>query len=75
MDVINEASISNVSNNLTKPLDYLICNAGINNGFGNLFDEDHSHTSMLNVLNVNVLGCVLTIKYLKKILIVMQRLF
>ena len=66
MDVINEASILNVSNNLTKPLDYLICNAGINNGFGNLFDSDHSHTSMLNVLNVNVLGCVLTIKYLKK---------
>ena len=66
MNVIDEVSIKEVSNNITKPIDFLVCNAGINNGFGNLFDSDHSHTSMLNVLNVNVLGCVLTIKYLKK---------
>ena len=32
MDVVNEKSISNVSNNIKHPLDYLICNAGINNG-------------------------------------------
>ena len=66
MNVIEETSISNVSNQLNKPIDYLVCNAGINNGFGNLFDEDHSHTNMLEVLNINVLGCILTIKNLKK---------
>ena len=66
MNVIEETSISNVSNQLNKPIDYLVCNAGINNGFGNLFDEDHSHANMLEVLNINVLGCILTIKNLKK---------
>ena len=64
MNVINELSISKVSENIKTSIDYLICNAGINNGFGNLFDEDHSHKEMLDVLNVNVLGCILTIKYL-----------
>ena len=66
MNVVEESSISNVSNQLNKPIDYLVCNAGINNGFGNLFDEDHCHSNMLEVLNVNVLGCILTIKNLKK---------
>ena len=41
--LLMKLSIKNVSNNLTKPLDFLVCNAGINNGFGNFFDEDHSH--------------------------------
>ena len=66
MNVIEETSISSVSNQLNKPIDYLVCNAGINNGFGNLFDEDHSHANMLEVLNINVLGCILTIKNLRK---------
>ena len=66
MNVVEESSISNVSNQLNKPIDYLVCNAGINNGFGNLFDADHSHANMLEVLNINVLGCILTIKNLKK---------
>ena len=66
MNVIEETSILSVSNQLNKPIDYLVCNAGINNGFGNLFDEDHSHANMLEVLNINVLGCILTIKNLKK---------
>ena len=66
MDVVNEKSISNVSNNIKYPLDYLICNAGINNGYGTFFDEDHTHEKMLEVLNVNVLGCILTIRYFSK---------
>ena len=66
MDVVDEKSISNVSNNIRHPLDYLICNAGINNGYGTLFDEDHSHEKMLEVLNVNVLGCILTIRNFSK---------
>ena len=66
MDVVKEQSIVDVSEKITDSIDYLICNAGINNGFGNLFDEDHSHANMLDVLNINVLGCILTIKNLKK---------
>ena len=66
MDVINEKSILKVSVVIDHPIDYLICNAGINNGYGNFFDEDHSHANMLEVLNVNVLGCILTIKHFKK---------
>ncbi len=66
MDVVDEKSIINVSDKIKYPIDYLICNAGINNGYGNLFDKDHSHKKMLEVLNVNVLGCILTIKHLFK---------
>jgi short-subunit dehydrogenase len=66
MDVVNENSILNAYNEIHDPIDCLICNAGINNGFGNLFDEDHSHKNMLEVLNVNVLGCILTIKHFSK---------
>ncbi|MBF95654.1 MAG: C-factor [Alphaproteobacteria bacterium MarineAlpha9_Bin4] len=62
MNVIDEKSILNVSNKIEYPLDYLICNAGINNGYGTFFDEDHSHKNMLKVLDVNVLGCILTIR-------------
>ena len=68
MDVTDENSISYVSNNINYPIDYLICNAGINNGYGSIFDQDHSHKKMLEVLNVNVLGCILTIKHFSKIL-------
>ena len=63
MDVVKENSILNVSNNIDYTIDYLICNAGINNGYGGIFDKDHSYEKMLEVLNVNVLGCILTIKH------------
>ena len=63
MDVVKENSILNVSNNIDYTIDYLICNAGINNGYGGIFDIDHSYEKMLEVLNVNVLGCILTIKH------------
>ena len=63
MDVVKENSILNVSNNIDYTIDYLICNAGINNGYGGIFDQDHSYEKMLEVLNVNVLGCILTIKH------------
>ena len=62
MDVVKEKSIVEVSKKITSSIDYLICNAGINNGFGSLYDNDHSHTKMLEVLDTNVLGCILTIK-------------
>ena len=66
MDVVKEKSILNVSNNINNTIDYLICNAGINNGYGGIFDIDHNYEKMLEVLNVNVLGCILTIKHFTK---------
>ena len=68
MDVVDEKSVLDVSKNIHKPIDYLICNAGINNGYGSIFDQDHTHEKMLEVLNVNVIGSILTIKHFSKIL-------
>ncbi len=68
MDVVDEKSILDVSKNIHNPIDYLICNAGINNGYGSIFDQDHTHEKMLEVLNVNVIGSILTVKHFSKIL-------
>ena len=68
MDVVDEKSILDVSKNIHNPIDYLICNAGINNGYGSIFDQDHTHKKMLEVLNVNVIGSILTVKHFSKIL-------
>ena len=68
MDVVDEKSIMDVSKNIHKPIDFLICNAGINNGYGGIFDQDHTHEKMLEVLNVNVIGSILTIKHFSTIL-------
>lgn len=68
MDVVDEKSVLDVSKNIHNPIDYLICNAGINNGYGNIFDQDHTHEKMLEVLNVNVIGSILTVKHFSKIL-------
>ena len=42
MDVVNEKSVLDVSK-IFITIDYLICNAGINNGYGSIFDQDHTH--------------------------------
>ena len=68
MDVVDEKSVLDVSKNIHNPIDYLICNAGINNGYGSIFDQDHTHEKMLKVLNVNVIGSILTVKHFSKIL-------
>ena len=68
MDVVDEKSVLDVSKNIHKPIDYLICNAGINNGYGGIFDQDHTYEKMLQVLNVNVIGSILTVKHFSKIL-------
>ena len=68
MDVVDEKSVLDVSKNIHNPIDYLICNAGINNGYGSIFDQDHTHEKMLEVLNVNVIGSILTVKHFSKIL-------
>ena len=68
MDVVDEKSVLDVSKNIHNPIDYLICNAGINNGYGSFFDQDHTHEKMLEVLNVNVIGSILTVKHFSKIL-------
>ena len=68
LDISNEKSCIEASNFVNKPIDYLVCNAGINNGYGSFLDEDHSQSKMLEVLNVNVIGCILTVRNFQKFL-------
>jgi len=44
----------------------LVCNAGLNNGKGNLFSEDHNEKTINDVMNANVAGPFLTIQKLYK---------
>ncbi len=68
LDVIDEKSCIEASNFVNKNIDYLVCNAGINNGYGSFLDKDHSPSKMLEVLNVNVIGCILTVRNFQKFL-------
>ena len=68
LDISNEKSCVEASNFVNKPIDYMVCNAGINNGYGSFLDEDHSPSKMLEVLNVNVIGCILTVRNFQKFL-------
>ena len=64
LDVTDEKTFPKMSKNINRSIDYLICNAGINNGYGSFNSEDHSPKEMLNVFNVNVIGPILTIRNL-----------
>lgn len=66
MDVTKSESINEVSNHLKKSIDILVCNAGLNNGKGNLFSEDHNEKTINDVMNANVAGPFLTIQKLYK---------
>ena len=66
MDVTVSETINRVSSNLKKNIDILVCNAGINNGKGDLFSEEHNEKTINDVMNANVAGPFLTIKKLYK---------
>ena len=66
MDVTLSETISRVSSNLKKSIDILVCNAGMNNGKGDLFSEEHNEKSINDVMNANVAGPFLTIQKLYK---------
>ena len=64
LDVTNELSIKDVEKKLTRKIDYLVCNAGVNNGYGSFDSQDHSQEKIREVLNVNVVGPILTTRCL-----------
>ena len=66
MDVTLSETINRVSINLKKSIDILVCNAGMNNGKGDLFSEEHNEKSINDVMNANVAGPFLTIQKLYK---------
>ena len=61
-DVTDEFSINKMGKAINKNIDFLVCNAGINNGYGSFDSEDHSKEKMLDVFNVNVIGPILTVR-------------
>ena len=64
MDVKSSNSILKASKKFKNPIDILVCNAGINNGKGNIFSKEHNEKTILDVMMVNVAGPFLTIQHL-----------
>ncbi len=63
LDVCSEDSIKSACNLIDDYIDIIICNAGIGAGYGGVMDDQNSQKKFLEVLNTNVVGQFLTIKY------------
>ena len=66
MDVTSSKSILKASENFKNEIDILVCNAGVNNGKGDIFSDEHNENAIMEVLMVNVGGPFLTIQNLYK---------
>ena len=66
MDVTNSKSILSAAENFQNEIDILVCNAGVNNGKGDIFSEEHNEIAIKDVMMVNVGGPFLTIQNLYK---------
>ena len=66
MDVTNSKSILSAAENFQNEIDILVCNAGVNNGKGDIFSEEHNENAIKEVMMVNVGGPFLTIQNLYK---------
>ena len=66
MDVTCTKSILSASENFKNEIDIMVCNAGINNGKGDLFSDEHNENAIMEVMMVNVGGPFLTIQNLYK---------
>ena len=62
VDVTSAQSIINASQNIKSDLDILVCNAGVNNGKGDIFSKDHNEKAIMDVMMANVAGPFLTIQ-------------
>ena len=62
VDVTDEFSTNKMGRAINVNIDFLVCNAGINNGYGSFDSDDHSKEKMLDVFNVNVIGPILTVR-------------
>ena len=66
MDVTSSKSILSASENFKNKIDILVCNAGVNNGKGDIFSDEHNENAIMEVMMVNVGGPFLTIQNLYK---------
>ena len=62
VDVTSAQSIINASQNIKFDIDILVCNAGVNNGKGDIFSKDHNEKAIMDVMMANVAGPFLTIQ-------------
>ncbi len=62
LDVTDDESIKRVSSNINTNIDFLVCNAGINNGNGTYRSDEHTRKNILDVFNVNFVGPLYTIR-------------
>lgn len=54
MDVTNSESIKKISQNINFKVDILVCNAGVNNGKGDIFSKEHNEKAIMDVMMTNV---------------------
>ena len=66
MDVTSSKSILKASENFKNEIDIMVCNAGVNNGKGDIFSDEHNENAIMEVMMVNVGGPFLTIQNLYK---------
>ena len=66
MDVTNSKSILSAAENFQNEIDIVVCNAGVNNGKGDIFSDEHNEKAIMEVMMVNVGGPFLTIQNLYK---------
>ena len=64
LDVTKKTDFELVKNSIATDLDYLICNAGVNNGYGTFLSEDHDFENIEKVFKINVIGSLMTARYL-----------
>ena len=66
MDVTSTKSILSAAENFKNEIDIMVCNAGVNNGKGDIFSDEHNENAIMEVMMVNVGGPFLTIQNLYK---------
>ena len=59
-------AVCTLKENFKNEIDILVCNAGVNNGKGDIFSDEHNENAIMEVMMVNVGGPFLTIQNLYK---------
>lgn len=56
LDVCAEKDMKHIADGIKRPIDILVCNAGVLNSYGGVQDPDHDTASIANVLMTNIAG-------------------
>ena len=60
LDVCAEKDMKQIANGMKRPIDILVCNAGVLNSYGGLQAADHDTASITSVLMTNIVGVFFT---------------